>query len=143
MLGESGTVADNGRPILREKKFTRALEVGTLGSNLTALHGSDGSAVGGFPAGTEGHPVASSPSVADTDGDGLDDTAEMIVGTNSAEADSDKDGISDGAEVDQGTNPLDGIQVTTGVIATVKTPGAPMTPNSDSFECYRRATPAY
>src|SRR5438105_15895188 len=33
--------------------------VGTLGSNVVALHGSDGSRVGSFPAGTEGHPIAS------------------------------------------------------------------------------------
>jgi hypothetical protein len=57
--------------------------VGTLGSNVTALHGSDGSGVGGFPAGTEGHPIASSPSVADTDGDGK---PEIFIGAGTADA---------------------------------------------------------
>ncbi|HMO66287.1 MAG TPA: Ig-like domain-containing protein, partial [Verrucomicrobiota bacterium] len=59
----------------------------------------------------------------DTDGDGLRDTAEMIVGTNPDNPDTDGDGISDGAEIRNGTNPLDGLPAATGVIASARTPG--------------------
>jgi hypothetical protein len=64
------------------------------------------------------------PSTApDTDGDGLTDDAETIIGTGINVADSDSDGVRDGAEVDQGTDPLDGLPARTGIIATADTPG--------------------
>ncbi len=60
---------------------------------------------------------------ADTDGDGLQDTAERAMGTDPTVADSDEDGILDGAEVSQGTDPLSGVPAATGVIASSDTPG--------------------
>lgn len=51
---------------------------------------------------------------ADTDGDGLRDLAEDILGTDPTLADSDQDGIPDGAEVLNDGNPLDGISETFG-----------------------------
>ncbi|RKX35377.1 MAG: hypothetical protein DRP71_03680 [Verrucomicrobia bacterium] len=60
----------------------------------------------------------------DSDEDGLPDLVEDVYGTDSSNPDSDDDGIPDGAEVDQGTDPLSGLAVITGVIGTVKTPGA-------------------
>ena len=64
------------------------------------------------------------PSTApDSDGDGLHDDGEFILGTGVAEADSDGDGIEDGPEVVQGTDPLDGSPARVGVIGTAETPG--------------------
>jgi hypothetical protein len=60
---------------------------------------------------------------ADSDQDGLRDTAEFVMGTNKNKADTDGDGVSDGAEVRAGTNPTDGLPVATGVIAGSDTPG--------------------
>lgn len=54
----------------------------------------------------------------DSDSDGIHDIAENVLGTNPKSSDTDGDGISDGAEVKQGTNPLDGLPVSTGVIAS-------------------------
>ena len=59
----------------------------------------------------------------DSDGDGLNDDAEFIIGTDPNKPDTDADGIPDGAEVLQGTDPLDGLAVSTGIVATVDTPG--------------------
>ncbi len=59
----------------------------------------------------------------DSDGDGLRDAAEYVMGTNKNKPDTDGDGISDGAEVRAGTNPTDGLPVSTGVLATADTPG--------------------
>ncbi len=59
----------------------------------------------------------------DSDGDGLRDKGEYIVGTNPAVADTDGDGVLDGAEIQNGTNPLDGLPVQTGIIASADTPG--------------------
>lgn len=59
----------------------------------------------------------------DTDGDGLPDVAERLVGTRSDVADSDGDGTGDGAEVRAGSNPLDGILLSPGIIASADTPG--------------------
>ena len=53
----------------------------------------------------------------DTDGDGLNDDAESIVGTFETDEDSDNDGIKDLAELRQGLDPLDGIAFPTGIIA--------------------------
>ncbi len=44
----------------------------------------------------------------DSDGDGLPDEAENVLGTDPHKADTDGDGVSDGAEVVAGTDPLDG-----------------------------------
>ena len=59
----------------------------------------------------------------DSDGDGLTDLAEFILGTNPAKADSDGDGIPDGVEIQDGTDPLDGLPATIGIIAATKTTG--------------------
>ena len=59
----------------------------------------------------------------DSDGDGLVDPAEFVVGTNPDDPDSDDDGVNDLAEVQQGTNPLDGQIANTGIIASVSTRG--------------------
>jgi len=64
-------------------------------------------------------PVSSS----DSDGDGLHDLAEFILGTNSNKADTDGDGVQDGAEVLDGTDPLDGLPASIGIIAATDTPG--------------------
>lgn len=45
--------------------------------------------------------------VADSDGDGLDDTYEESIGTDPNDVDSDNDGVNDGIEVANGTDPLD------------------------------------
>ncbi len=60
----------------------------------------------------------------DTDGDGIADEAETIVGTNSQEFDTDKDGIGDGQELKNGSNPVDGIVLTIGSIASSPTLGS-------------------
>ncbi|MDH3308235.1 MAG: Ig-like domain-containing protein, partial [Acidimicrobiia bacterium] len=62
--------------------------------------------------------------LADTDGDGLADDVEFVIGTDPGDSDTDDDGILDGAEVAQGLNPLDGLAVQTGILATVDTPGS-------------------
>lgn len=51
--------------------------------------------------------VTSDPSLRDTDGDGLDDQAEFLRGTDPRNPDTDGDGLDDAAEVAAGTNPLD------------------------------------
>ena len=49
----------------------------------------------------------SDPDAADTDGDGLDDGRERMLGTSAVDTDSDHDGLDDSVEVDVvGTNPL-------------------------------------
>ncbi len=69
-----------------------------------------------------GAPPPSTP-LPDADADGLPDVAEGIYGTNPNNPDTDGDGIKDGAEVAQGTNPLDGLIVSTGVIASAPVRG--------------------
>ncbi len=50
---------------------------------------------------------ATNPSLADTDGDGIDDFQELQLGTDPLDIDSDDDGFKDGVELEEGTNPLD------------------------------------
>jgi len=57
----------------------------------------------------------------DTDGDGIPDLGELVIGTNPNNPDTDGDGIPDGAEIDAGTDPLDGFIAQTGIIASVPT----------------------
>lgn len=57
----------------------------------------------------------------DSDGDGLSDVVERIIGTDPHNPDTDGDGIPDGVEVAQGSNPLDNLAVQTGVLANVPT----------------------
>ncbi len=59
----------------------------------------------------------------DSDGDGLSDLAEAVLGTDQNKADTDGDGIFDGAEVRSGGDPVSGLQVATGVVAGSDTPG--------------------
>ena len=59
----------------------------------------------------------------DSDGDGLHDIGERIMGTDENNPDSDDDGILDGAEVQQGLDPLDGVPARTGILASRDTPG--------------------
>ncbi|MBL9135568.1 MAG: Ig-like domain-containing protein [Verrucomicrobiales bacterium] len=63
------------------------------------------------------------PAVPDTDGDGLSDVAEAILGTDSSTIDTDGDGVSDGAEIANGTVPTDGQAVAMGTVATRDTEG--------------------
>lgn len=59
----------------------------------------------------------------DSDGDGLHDLAEFILGTIPNNPDSDGDGILDGVEIQDGTDPLDGLPASIGIIAATDTPG--------------------
>lgn len=59
----------------------------------------------------------------DSDGDGLHDLAEFILGTNPNNPDTDGDRIPDGVEVQNGTDPLDGLPASIGIIAATDTPG--------------------
>src|SRR5690606_28222793 len=68
------------------------------------------------------YPVLAADSSEDSDGDGLGDAAEAVVGTDPDDPDTDGDGITDGAELDQGTDPLDDRIAQTGIIATVELP---------------------
>jgi hypothetical protein len=63
------------------------------------------------------------PDELDTDGDGLPDLVEAVIGTDPNNADTDGDGIPDGVEVANGTNPLDGRPAALGVFASADTPG--------------------
>lgn len=56
--------------------------------------------------------------VTDTDGDGLTDFAEGILGTFPSQFDSDEDGVGDGDELWAGGNPLDGVARSLGVVAS-------------------------
>ena len=49
--------------------------------------------------------LGTDPLIADTDGDGLSDGAEVSLGTNPLDLDTDDDGLSDGFEMQLGTNP--------------------------------------
>jgi len=59
----------------------------------------------------------------DSDGDGLSDLAELVIGTDPTKWSTAGDGISDGAKVAQGLDPLSGAAFATGVIASLPLPG--------------------
>ncbi len=59
----------------------------------------------------------------DTDGDGLADAAEFVIGANPTVVDSDHDGLSDGSEIAQGSNPLDGRPAVVGILNSLRLPG--------------------
>ncbi|MEM7391547.1 MAG: Ig-like domain-containing protein, partial [Verrucomicrobiota bacterium] len=59
----------------------------------------------------------------DSDGDGLHDEGEFVLGTDPLNPDSDGDGVLDGPEVRQGLDPLDGLPARTGLIASIDTTG--------------------
>jgi hypothetical protein len=59
----------------------------------------------------------------DSDGDGLRDLTEFILGTDPLRQDTDSDGISDLAEVQQGSDPLSGRPTATGILAALPLPG--------------------
>jgi hypothetical protein len=59
----------------------------------------------------------------DTDGDGLTDQAELVIGTDPHKADSDGDGVNDATEVRSGQNPLGDQPLGTGILNSVPTTG--------------------
>ena len=59
----------------------------------------------------------------DTDGDGLSDVAEFVIGTSEQQSDTDDDGISDAAEIEQRLDPLDDRGFPTGVISSLPLAG--------------------
>ncbi|MBL9174064.1 MAG: Ig-like domain-containing protein [Verrucomicrobiales bacterium] len=59
----------------------------------------------------------------DVDGDGVPTEAEFVLGTRDDRADSDQDGIGDLQELINRSNPADGLPTSTGVVASVDTPG--------------------
>ena len=64
--------------------------------------------------------TALNPSSAqDSDGDGLPDDVETVLGTDPNRADTDGDGVSDGAEIAAGTDPLVASTIPLGVVGTV------------------------
>ncbi len=62
-------------------------------------------------------PLFSAVGLPDTDGEGLVDDAEFIIGTSATERDTDRDGVSDLAEVQQSQDPLTGRSLVTGVVS--------------------------
>lgn len=69
-------------------------------------------------------PVFRPPLGPDTDGDGLADEVEFIIGTAVADPDSDRDGVNDGDEVRAGGDPLDGVVANLGILSAVRLGGA-------------------
>lgn len=75
-----------------------------------------------FFSGSPGRPVLiptaplSPATDGDSDGDGLTDVTERVIGTSGVDPDTDGDGISDGAELQLGSDPLDGVPVAQGVL---------------------------
>ncbi len=63
------------------------------------------------------------PQTPDSDGDGLYDDAELVIGTSPSNGDTDNDGVNDGAEIEQGLDPFDGLPGAIGLISSVDTPG--------------------
>jgi hypothetical protein len=81
------------------------------------------SAPNGFRTRIPAAPLGVAPGI-DTDGDGLSDRVEFVLGTSSQKKDSDGDGVPDRAEVEVGTNPLDGQPLEFGVVVTRETGGS-------------------
>jgi len=71
---------------------------------------------------------------ADSDGDGLSDAKEVLLGTNPLNADSDSDGLSDGNEVSLGTSPLNSDSDADGLAdgQEVSLSTDPLNPDSDA-----------
>jgi hypothetical protein len=61
----------------------------------------------------------------DTDGDGISDVYENLIGTNPDNPDSDGDGISDGAEIAAGTDPLNSDNTAPVISSFVRTSSSP------------------
>jgi len=68
---------------------------------------------------TDGEEVAAGTSAlsADTDGDGLNDAAEIAASTNPLDSDSDDDGYADGSEIRAGSDPTDSNSVPSSLVA--------------------------
>ena len=60
----------------------------------------------------------------DTDGDGLTDRAELVIGTDPLKADTDGDGINDATEIRSGQNPLGDQPLGTGILNSAPTTGS-------------------
>ncbi|HAB16001.1 MAG TPA: hypothetical protein DCE44_06090, partial [Verrucomicrobiales bacterium] len=69
-------------------------------------------------------PILAPDTTADGDNDRLGDLAEYIVGSSPTLADSNGDGINDGAAVQAGLDPLEGGPLATGIVASVPLPGS-------------------
>ena len=99
--------------------FTFQIFDPTTGGQYEAFGLSDAS------GGTMGLPgLLSVSSALDTDGDGLTDFAEGVLGSSSDKVDTDGDGLSDFVEVEYGTDPLGGRGTSTGIVASLQTPGS-------------------
>jgi cell wall-associated NlpC family hydrolase len=81
---------------------------GAVGSGLlvTSVRGSEKDSDGDGLSDRIERLVGTDPFKADTDGDGLPDSEEVALGTNPLLSDSDHDGVVDGAEVRYGSDPL-------------------------------------
>jgi hypothetical protein len=66
---------------------------------------------------------SSAKNFTDTDGEGLVDVAEKIIGTNASKTDTDGDGINDLAEIKQGLDAVGGQGFPTGIIASLPLQG--------------------
>src|SRR3954454_16269922 len=73
---DTGPIRESS-PVVANLDGQPDIVVGSLDHNVYALHASDGSTVGGWPGNTTS-PIASSPAVADTNGDGV---PEVFIGT--------------------------------------------------------------
>jgi hypothetical protein len=67
----------------------------------------------------------------DTDGDGLGVISETVLGSRLDVADSDGDGVKDGAEVRAGSNPLDNLPTIVGILQSTQLPGSAVDVTSD------------
>ena len=98
----AGNLTQNGAGDFEPDGLTNAQEL-AYGTNPT-LSDTDGD---GLSDSAEVNTHLTNPAVADTDGDGLSDGAEVTThGTNPLLADTDGDNYSDGVEIAAGTNPL-------------------------------------